>query len=146
MTNKVRKLGIIVQILKDYDILFDNINEKILFRRPGDKTYTVNVTDLLFRLYDYEEQSFAYTLENYSKRIKEETMAKRFSRYYIHNRRKDMSCSDSSGFFLQKDGTFAPLDKDSKSFATRFFANLYMKAHKRLCHNCEVLSVYFSKI
>lgn len=146
MTNKARKLGIIVQILKDYDILFDNINEKILFRRPGDKTYTVNVTDLLFRLYDYEEQSFAYTLENYSKRIKEETMAKRFSRYYIHDCRKDMACSDSSGFFLQKDGTFAPLDKDSKSFATRFFANLYMKAHKRLCHNCEVLSVYFSKI
>jgi hypothetical protein len=67
-------------------------------------------------------------------------MAKHFSRYYI------VSCSDSSGFFLQKDGTFAPLDKDSKSFATRFFANLYMKMHKRLCHDCEVWFVDFSKL
>ena len=145
MTHKGQKLGIIVQILKDYDILFDNINEKILFRRPGDETYTVDLTDLLFRLYDYEQQSFAYTLENYSKRIEEETLAKHFSRYYIAYRRKEY-CEDNeveSMVFLQKDGTFAPLDKDSKSFATRFFANLYMKTHKMLCYNCEVLSVNF---
>lgn len=38
---------------------------------------------------------------------------KKFSRHYIHDCRKDVACSDSSGFFLQKDGTFAPLDKDS---------------------------------
>lgn len=146
MTNKGWKLGTIVQILKDYDILFDKINEKILFRRLGDESYTIDVTDLLFRLYDYEQQSFAYALENYSKRIEEKTLAKHFSRYYIHDCRKDVACSDSSGFFLQKDGAFAPLNKDSKSFATRFFAKLYMKTHKRLCYNCEVLFVYFGKI
>jgi len=73
-------------------------------------------------------------------------MAKHFSRYYIHDCRNDVSCSDSRGFFLQKDKTFAPLDKDSKSFKTRFFANLYMKTHKGLCRNCEVLSVNFAKL
>ena len=71
---------------------------------------------------------------------------KKFSRYYIHNCRKDVSCSDSSGFFLQKDGTFAPLDKDSKSFATRFFANLYMKTHKNICRNYKILSVNFAEL
>jgi hypothetical protein len=73
---------------------------------------------------------------------------KKFSRYYVAYRRKGYyeDREVSSIVFLRKDGTFGELDKDSKSFATRFFANLYMKTHKRLCHNCEVLSVYFSKI
>lgn len=73
---------------------------------------------------------------------------KKFSRYCIAYRRKERyeDREVNSIVFLQKDGTFAPFDKDSKSFATRFFANLYMKAHKSLCHNCELLSVNFAKL
>ncbi len=73
---------------------------------------------------------------------------KKFSRYYVAYRRKghyedrEVECI----VFLRKDGTFGELDKDSKSFATRFFANLYMKTHKNICRNYEILSVNFAEI
>ena len=73
---------------------------------------------------------------------------KKFSRYCIAYRRKERyeDREVSSIVFLQKDGTFAPFNKDSKSFATRFFANLYMKTHKNICRNYEILSVNFAEL